>query len=392
MKLLTTLVFLVLSFSALNSVSAATPSFRTFDGQSFDQVKVQALASGKKVMWIASAAWCGPCAALEEFLSKHKGDLEPEISSFIIFHTEQTQVEFSAYSDIAPDEFFYVPTIKLYDPLTDRWSIISGLEDTKSAKVTLAEFLTKAALNPSAIALYEKVLNSGGSFDYSTPTGQYSVLDQALKATTLELSLADAGKFLKKIRGDAAAHPSQFKFEARYGLNDILNDAASTVIARGFSVADLRQFDPEIFTTVAAGSSVAERLNFSLPVRTLWRNGDYAAAATSCATLAPKRTSAKLQLLGKILCQELEVLAGTMDGAKVETFINTFSAAEQSTAAAYLVSLSLLVKRFDLAQKFQPLYKADMLKTYGGSATLKARIEASDQARMTAFSQNKIHP
>lgn len=385
---------LLITLALFSPLSQSHAAFQSSDSKQFDTVAKDALAQGKKVMWIASAAWCGPCSELEEFLNTKKAALSPELDSFIILHTEQTQTEFSVFSDIGPAQYYYYPSIRLYDPLKMTWSSMGFSMDSTidivQLKDTLAAFINQGSLYAYSKAKYEAFLASGGVFGYKH--GTLFHLDYFINAAMMELSLNDAAAAIKKVRQDAVLHPTQFDLDPAYGVSDMLDDVELVLLSRGFQLADLQAIDPDAFKSRTPGSWMDDMLSFALPLSQLWKNAKYSDAEKYCNTAAPLRGSYKQKLIGGVLCKELGVLAGTVNESSVQSFLLTLTDADKNSGASYLVSLSLLVGRFDWAVDFQNRYYASLIQTYGGSSVLKARIDASNTARLQAFAQKKVHP
>ncbi len=391
------LASLCLSALILNGSAHAAPKFQSADFIAFQEAKAKALIEGKKIMLIASAAWCGPCAELEEILKIDRAKLSPELDQYLIFDTEQTWSEMSYMTDLLPSENFGFPGVRLIDPATDRYTAIGitsfFLPNFPLVKTLLAEFSAGRSVHDLLVAQYQDALKAGKSFSYMNPTSSYDILDHLLMTGSYEPSFEKSGAFWKMLRDDAAAHPSQFQFDARYGIKEMLERSEVQLLSRGGHTLDeLRALDPGAFLNTSPDSSYLDYLNFLVPIRESWYVGDYAQATKICREQAPKRYTAALQWKAEIICKELAVLDGSMSADDVETYMNGLTAQEREKGYDYLVSLAVLAGRIDLAEKQQLVNYAVMLKKYGGDPTLKARIEKANAERLAAFTQKKRHP
>lgn len=401
------LVALCLWAGSIPNVHAAT--WQSTDATLIQNAKAQALIEGKKVLVHVSAAWCGPCAVIDDFLVKEAAALKPALDKYVVVKIEELQLEMYLLTDFLSVDNFDYPNFYLIDPLTGKEDNMAVIDEVPAWYVqVLNQFAAGVDLATEYQNQYRALYKAGEQFGYDAPgTNHWDILDQAMISGAMTQSDQDYAKFIAEVRLDAKTSPNQFIFNGYANLNMWMHRYYDFAAGRaGFSPLVAQSIDKDAFADFSKGVGpfYGETYVFQTKLGKIYREQGLLAASNSCDSLRkaadllysggdPYDLGCKTPTGREIFCAHLAYLAGT--ATQADTLARFMAIPQSERDVAEMHSMALYASLGDFQAAIAEVDKAlnQYRKWYGtGYPKMLGRVEEALMSRRRAYEASKTHP
>ncbi len=386
--------------------ATARAEWKSFERSQLEAAKADALIQGKKVFLQISAAWCGPCAAVEKYFDDHAVEMKPAFDQYVVVRFEELFFEVNFLSDFMDHEGFDFPNLLLIDPATGKESFVDI--DTDAAPSQFTEVLNLFAQGSDLADLftadYKKRLAAGEHFGFESPTTSFLSLHNALLTTAVSKPATQFASLVKEVRDAALAHPDQFQFSPDWGITTHTNRIYDTVGSRkDFDMAAVKKLDPMAFSDFSGPAGVFYQYvyDFQTQLGHIYRAQGIEAAAKACDALKATADShysdrdfydgGGAATAREIVCTQLNYIAGLKTKEESLARFDAIPVAETDAGAKRSAGLMAMLGEYPRAVEYLEKSRANYAKAYAKSKLLP-RIHAAFDVRRAAFEAGKVHP